>query len=87
MHPVPKILTKSCLPYFLASIYGNGGMQPNNAKITITHSVTGIPGYNGSVSLDGAVITFTDSVFNPTVIHSGGQWLLSPPNNDPGWKM
>ena len=64
-----------------------GGVQPNNAKITITHSVTGLPGYSGSVNLDGAVITFTDSVSIPTLIHSGGLWLLSLPNNDASWQI
>ena len=62
-------------------------MQPNNATITITHSVTGLPGYNGPVDLDEAVITFTDSVVIPTLIHSRGKWLLSLPNNDPSWKI
>ena len=71
----------------VGSIYTNGGMQPNNATITITHSVTGLPGYNGSIDLDGAVITFTDSVLIPTLIHSGGKWLLSLPNNDPTWQV
>ena len=62
-------------------------MQPNNATITVTHSVTGLPGYNGPVNLDGAVITFTDSVFTPTLIRSEGQWLLSLPNNDTSWQV
>ena len=71
----------------IGSIYTNGGMQPNNATITITHSVTGLPGYNGPVNLDTAVITFTDSVVIPALIHSGGMWLLSLPNYDSSWKI
>ena len=70
----------------VGSIYTKSGTQPNNAIITITHSVTGLPGYNGTVNLDRAVITFTDSVLTPTLIHSEGQWLLSLPNNDATWQ-
>ena len=71
----------------IGSILTMSRMQPNNATITITHSVSGLPGYNGEVELDGAVITFTDSVLIPTLIHYGGQWLLSLPNNDPTWQV
>ena len=71
----------------VGSIDTDDKKQPNNATITVTHSVTGLPGYNGPVNLDGAVITFTNSVLTPTLIYSGGLWRLSLPNNDSNWKV
>ena len=71
----------------VGSIYTNGGTQPNDAKITTTHSVDGLPGYNGSVNLHGSIISYTSSVSTPTLTHAGGRWLLSLPNNDANWQV
>ena len=71
----------------VGALVSASGTQPNNATITISHSLTGVDGYtNGDSGLYGATVTFTDAVTTPTVFFSTNMWYVSLPNNDAGWR-